>query len=72
MIMELFLHCSQNVGALRSLKFGGKMALFTRVEELHRDTRDIADILLDAEVKLGEMLEKIKRHPRICFLSSLA
>lgn len=40
------------------MKFEGKEPLYTRVEELYQDTQDIADILLDAEVKLGEMLEK--------------
>jgi len=43
------------------LKFEGKEPLYTRVEELYQDTQDIADILLDAEVKLGEMLEKIDK-----------
>jgi len=43
------------------LKFEGKEPLYTRVEELYQDTQDIADILLDAEVKLGEMLEKLEK-----------
>jgi len=36
------------------------MALFARLEEMYQDTQDITDILLDAEVKLGEMLEKLE------------
>jgi len=33
----------------------------TALEAARQDTQDIADILLDAEVKLGEMLEKIDK-----------
>jgi len=47
---------------IRAIEKAGMAA--AAMEAARQDTQDIADILLDAEVKLGEMLEKIEPIPK--------